>query len=83
MALPSNLDEDRLCEAGLAILGLTASKTHGVARAWKGMDWDLMELLHRRGWIEDPVGKARSVVFTERGEQLAAEFLNRHFGKRT
>ena len=33
MALPSNLDEDRLCETGLAILGLTASKTHGVARA--------------------------------------------------
>ena len=81
MALPSNLDEDKLCEAALAILGLTASTTHGVTRAWKGLDWDLMELLHRKGWIESPVGKAKSVVFTEAGERMAPECLTRHFGK--
>ena len=81
MALPPNLDEDKLCEAGLAILGLTALESHGVVRAWKGLDWDLMELLHRKGWIENPVGKAKSVVLTKLGEKLAPELLDRHFGR--
>ncbi|HUF22654.1 MAG TPA: DUF6429 family protein [Vicinamibacterales bacterium] len=65
----------------LAILGLTASTEHGVTRAWKGMYWDLLDLLYQRGWIENPVGKAKSVVLTEAGERLAEEFLARHFGR--
>lgn len=81
MGLPPNLDEDKLSETALAILGLTVFESHGVARVWKGLDWDLMDLLHRKGWIEDPVGKAKSVVLTERGEQLAAEYLQTHFGR--
>ena len=82
MPLPPNLDEEKLCEASLAILGLTASESHGVVRAWKGLDWDLMELLHRKGWIENPVGKAKSVVLTELGEELAPKLLERHFGRK-
>ena len=81
MAVPSDLDHDKLCEAALALLSLTASESHGVVRAWKGLDWDLMDLLYRRGWIENPVGKAKSVIFTERGDQLAPELLRRHFGR--
>jgi len=34
-------------------------------RAWKGFDWDAMERLHHKGYITDPVDKARSVVLTE------------------
>ncbi|MEX2272798.1 MAG: DUF6429 family protein [Vicinamibacterales bacterium] len=83
MPIPLNLDEDKLCEAALAILGLTALGSHGVTRAWKGMDWDLLDLLFRKGWIENPVGKSKSVVLTEAGEQLAAEFLARHFASQS
>jgi len=35
--------------------------------AWKGFDWDAMERLHHKGYITDPVGKARSVVLTDEG----------------
>ena len=80
MPLPANLDEERLSETALAILGLTAFSSHSMTRAWKGMDWDLLGLLFRKGWIEDPVGKAKSVVLTEAGERLAPELLRRHFG---
>ena len=45
------------------------------------MDWDLLDQLYERGWISDPKGKARSVVFTAEGAKLAEEFLTRHFGK--
>lgn len=79
MPLPPNLDEEKLSEAALAILGLTAFSSHHITRAWKGMDWDLLGLLFQKGWIEDPVGKSKSVVLTEAGERLASAFLARHF----
>ena len=81
MTLPDNLDQDKLAEAALAILSLTASGDEFGARAWKGMDWDLTDLLYEKGWICDPKGKAKSVVFTEEGASLAAIFMEKHFGK--
>jgi hypothetical protein len=44
------------------------------------MDWDLLDALNERGWIEDPKGKAKSVMITPSGVQLAEEFLKRYFG---
>ena len=81
MPLPDDLDHDKLAEAALAILALTAFRSRHESRAWKGLDWDVLDLLYRRGWIEDPVGKARSVVLTEAGERLAPDLLARHFAK--
>lgn len=79
MPIPPDLDEDKLCETALAILALTAHGGPGGTRAWKGMDWELLALLHQRGWIGDPVGKTKSVALTEAGERLAEELLRRHF----
>ena len=81
MALPPNLDREKLSQAALAILGLTAFDDHEVVRAWKGMDWDLLDALFEKGWIADPKGKAKSVVLTADGARLAQEFLRKHFGK--
>jgi hypothetical protein len=77
--LPKEIDTDKLAEAALAILSLTL---HDHGRVWKGLDWDLMDLLHEKGWIVDPQSKAKSVVLTEEGERLAREFLLRYFGRR-
>jgi hypothetical protein len=81
MALPPNLDREKLSQAALAILGLTAFGDHEVVRAWKGMDWDLLDELFEKGWIRDPKGTAKSVVLTDDGARLAQEFLTKHFGK--
>ena len=75
------LDHGKLSEAALAILGLTAHTDHGITRAWKGMDWDLLDALFERGWIADPKGKAKSVVLTDEGARLTAKMLQKHFGK--
>jgi len=80
MPIPPNVDEQKLAEAALAILGLSAFESHHMTRAWKGLDWDLTDLLYRKGWIEDPVGKSKSVVFTDQGARLAPALLKRHFG---
>ena len=77
--LPGEIDTDKLAEAALAILSLTL---HDGGRVWKGLDWDVMDLLHEKGWVVDPQSKAKSVVLTEEGERLAREFLLRHFGRR-
>jgi hypothetical protein len=49
------------------------------SRAWKGLDWGVMNLLYERGWILDPHGKARSVVLTDTGLELAEKLLLEHF----
>jgi hypothetical protein len=75
--LPSTLDHDKLAEAALALLALTLDG----GRVWKALDWDLMNLLYQKGWISDPVSKAKSVILTEQGEALPREFLLKHFGR--
>jgi len=41
----------------------------------KSFDWAAMERLHTKGLISDPVGKAKSVVFTDEGlRQSEASF---------
>lgn len=75
--LPERLDADKLAESALAILSLTLHS----GSVWKALDWDLMNLLHQKGWIEDPVSKKKSVVLTAEGERLARSFLLKHFGK--
>ena len=64
-----NLDTKKIDDAVLALLVLGL---HDGARAWKGFDWDTMGRLHEAGYITDPKGKARSVVFTEEGLPQAA-----------
>ena len=81
MALPSNLNRDKLSEAALAILGLNAFHDHQIVRAWKGMNWDLLDALYEKGWVADPKGKSKSVVLTEEGAQLAEVLLQRYFGE--
>jgi Domain of unknown function (DUF6429) len=50
-----------------AVLALLSLGLHDGYRAWKGFDWDAMSRLHEKGYITDPVGKAKSVMFTEEG----------------
>jgi hypothetical protein len=72
------LDEEKIDRAVLALLYLGL---HGGGRAWKGFDWDAMSRLHEKGYISDPVGKAKSVWFTDEGLQEARRLLEELFGR--
>jgi hypothetical protein len=72
------LDEDRIDEAVLALLYLTL---HNGARAWKGFDWDAMNRLYEKGMIYDPVGKVKSVVFTDEGLERSEQLFLAMFTK--
>ncbi len=79
MPFPENTDEEKLAEVTLALLSLTAHKDGPLIRAWKGIDWDVSDLLFERGWILDPKGKAKSVVFTDEGLELAEQLYPKYF----
>jgi hypothetical protein len=61
---------------------VSKSDNHDGCRAWKGFDWDAMNRLHDKGYISDPRGKPKSVVFTEEGQKRAGQLLEELFGKR-
>ena len=59
-----DIDADKIDEAVLALLHLTL---HNGVRAWKGHDWDALDRPYQKGMIDNPVGKAKSVVLTDEG----------------
>lgn len=71
-----NLDNEKIDRAVLALLYLGI---HDGARAWKGFDWDAMNRLHEKGFITDPHGKAKSVLFTEEGLAESRKLLEELF----
>ena len=48
----------------------------------RGFDWDAMNRLHAKGLISDPVGRAKSVVLTEEGQQRAERLFEELFAAR-
>jgi hypothetical protein len=72
------IDTEKIDEAVLALLYLTL---HDGARAWKSFDWDAMNRLHEKGFISDPVGKAKSVLLSERGLMESERMFNKYFAR--
>ena len=71
-----NINTDAVDEAALALLYLTL---HDQYRAWKGLDWDVLNRLYEKGFICDPVNKTTSVVFTEEGLYESKRLFRQHF----
>lgn len=72
------LDTDKIDQAVLALLALGR---HEGYRAWKSFDWDALGRLNRKGYISDPVGKAKSVLFTEEGARESERLLELLFSR--
>jgi hypothetical protein len=70
------LDTNKIDDAVLALLYLGL---HDEARAWKGFDWNAMNRLYEAGFITNPRGKTKSVVFTEEGLQRSRRLLEELF----
>ncbi len=72
------LNTDRIDEAVLALLSLGL---HDDVRVWKTFDWDAMNRLHEKGYISDPVGKAKAVNLSEAGLREASRLAKTLFGE--
>jgi hypothetical protein len=71
-------DREKVDEIVIALLYLTL---HDRNRAWKGFDWETLNRLYEKGWIENPVGKAKSVLLTEEGLAQSARLFQQYFSK--
>ena len=74
-------DNDKVDDMMLALLFLTTFEDGPVLRAWKGMDWDVSDRLHEKGYIANPRGKTKSVVLTEEGARRSKELFETYFAK--
>jgi hypothetical protein len=75
-------DKDKVDDMTLALLYLVMhDEDESTARAWKGFDWDTMNRLHEKGFISNPVSKAKSVALTPGGYKRTKELFAKHFGK--
>ena len=72
-----NYDEDRIESAVLALLALFAAKD---GHSWKGYDFEVMNRLHARGFIGDPVNRNKGVYLTKEGMQRGIELAKELFG---
>ena len=72
------LDTDKIDQAVLALLSLGR---HEGYRVWKSFDWEVMNRLHAKGYITDPVSKTRSVLLTEEGARESERLLYELFGR--
>ncbi len=78
-----NYDKEHVDEMTLALLYLVMhNEDEQGARAWKGFDWEAMDRLHEKGYISNPVSKAKSVVVTPEGCKRARELFEKNFMKR-
>lgn len=73
------LDHDRIDDAVLALLLLGR---HDHDRVWKSFDWDVLDRLHGKGLISNPVSKAKSVELTPDGLRESERLLEALFGRR-
>ena len=73
-----DIDTDKIDQTVLALLYLTL---HDGCRAWKGFDWDTMNRLYEKGFISNPVGKAKSVMLTDEGLEESKQLFLKLFVK--
>ena len=73
------INEDKLDDVVLALLQLTAHGEESAMRAWKGQSWEVMDRLYEKGWISNPKGKAKSVLFTEEGWMRSQQLFEQLF----
>lgn len=62
-----------------AVLALLAAFCFDGRRAWKGFDFDVMGRLYEQGFIDYPVGKAKSVWLTPEGLERGSKIAERLF----
>jgi hypothetical protein len=73
-------DERPVQDTVLALMHLNTHRVGFGWRAWKTFPWEATDGLHERGLISDPRSKAKSVVLTDEGAQLAEQLFAELFG---
>ncbi|MBA6096314.1 MULTISPECIES: IS66 family transposase [Pseudomonas] len=66
-----------------AVLALLAAYSSDKGNAWKGFDFEIMNRLHERGFISNPVHKNKSIWLTVEGLERGRRLADQMFGLKT
>ncbi|CAH0650308.1 MULTISPECIES: DUF6429 family protein [Pseudomonas] len=66
-----------------AVLALLAAYSSDKGNAWKGFDFEIMNRLHERGFISNPVNKNKSIWLTVEGLERGRRLADQMFGLKT
>jgi len=72
-------DRDKIDAVAMALLYLNVHQP-SANRAWKSIQWETLDRLYQKGWIDDPKNSARSVFLTEEGLHQSEQEFWRYFG---
>ena len=72
-------NKDKFDSMTHALSYLVTTKDKYGYRAWKGFDWDTMDRLYEKGYVNDTKGEAKSVALTEEGKKLSAQLFKEYF----
>lgn len=78
------IDNDKLDDVVLALLYHNRFKSHPKDdwyQAWKSLDWDTMDRLHEKGFISNPIGKSKSISFSDEGFAKSEQLFRDLFTK--
>jgi hypothetical protein len=74
-------DTEKVDQTVLALLSLTLHDVDEFGgRAWRGHAWEVLDRLHEKGYIGDPVSKAKSVVLTPEAIEESRRLFDQFFG---
>jgi hypothetical protein len=75
------IDTDKIDEAVLALLYLTRCDDKFRIASWKSHDWDALNRLHEKGYIDNPVSTNKSVGLSDAGRGKSEELFYKLFSK--
>lgn len=74
-------DIEKIDRTVFALLSLTLHDIDEFGgRAWKGHDWEVLNRLYEKGWIGDPVSKAKSVALSLEAIEESRRLFDELFG---
>jgi len=73
-----DIDEEKLEQVVLALFQMNLCDDSG-RRAWKSLPWSILDSLHKKDYISDPVTKNKSVCLSEQGAALSKELFEKLF----
>jgi hypothetical protein len=74
-----NYNKEKVDEMVLALLYLTSSHDQYGTKAWKGLHFESLDRLFKKGLISDPNSKTPTLILSKEAEKLSKELFFRYF----
>lgn len=74
-------NQEKVDDMILALLYLTSSTDKYGTRAWKGLDWQVLDRLYKKGYISDPGEKGPTMQLSKEGAERSKRLFKENFGK--